>query len=98
MILIFTHGDDNLDKNGKRSGILVRMDVEGNFGKMYSRELNLILVSCPARVTLITSACFDGFWHDALRTTIARADDEETLSIPISRLEGYKGGYFGEAL
>ena len=98
LLLIFAHGDEEPDKNGVMSGILVGESDQDGFGVMYASELNSMLSSCLAKVTLITSACFGRAWHHESRTTYSATCNVETLSVPKSASRSYRGGYFWETM
>lgn len=54
LVLIFTHGEDDMKADERKSMILVGKDAREKLGRMYAAELNSILSPCLARMILIT--------------------------------------------
>ena len=100
LLLIFAHGDAAPNDEDIRTGILVGKGDNEGFGTLHAYELNDILKDCNGHVTLITSACYDGTWHNPIsKTTYSAANDtDESLSLNMSDSGCFRGGFFWEAM
>ena len=94
LLMIFVHGE----YKGK-AGILVGTNNTRDFGIFRVEKMNSLFWPLLGLhpVTLITSACFLGEWHDHVdhnRTTYAAIGTaEESLSFPLSASGCCRGGY-----
>jgi hypothetical protein len=100
LLLVFANGDDATNDKDIHTRILVGKGDNEGFGTLHAYELNDILKNCKGQVTLITSACYGGTWHNPTsKTTYSAVNDiEETLSLNMSNSRCFRGSFFWEAM